>query len=166
MDRLWAPWRTGYILGKKTKGCLFCRQKRSKNDRKMFIVTRSKMSFSVLNIYPYNNGHVMVVPNRHVPDLEKLKEDEVKDLFSLLQETVKKLKKILKPDGLNIGLNLGKAAGAGVVGHLHFHVVPRWNGDTNFMPSVSGTKILPESLTTLYERLTKCSAEKSRKKKK
>ncbi len=151
---LWAPWRKGYVIQPdKDKKCLFCRIMREKDDRKNLVVFRGKGAFIILNRFPYNNGHLMVVPNRHLDDLSALSSEEAKELFSLIKTASKGLKKALKPEGLNIGLNMGKAAGAGIAGHLHVHIIPRWVGDTNFMPVVSGTKSLPDSLDVLYEEL-------------
>ena len=151
---LWAPWRKGYVIQpNKDKACLFCRVIREKDDRKNLIVFRGKGAFIILNRFPYNNGHLMVLPNRHLKDLSVLNPEEAKELFSLIKKATRGLKKALKPEGLNIGLNMGKAAGAGIAGHLHVHIIPRWVGDTNFMPAVSGTKSLPDSLDALYEEL-------------
>jgi len=117
------------------------------------VVESSRLSVSILNIFPYNNGHLMVMPKRHVGDFLALKPPELTDLMLLLQRTQTSLKRVLRPHGFNIGLNLGREAGAGITEHLHFHIVPRWNGDTNFMPLFSGTKVISESLTALRERL-------------
>ncbi len=154
MKKLWAPWRIKYIQSKQ-KGCLFCRVKKSKDDSKNYIIKRSKFSFSILNIYPYNNGHIMIVPYRHVKDLNDLKKSELSDLMDLLKTTKKDIDKILKPQGYNIGLNIGKAAGAGIANHIHIHVVPRWTGDTNVMPVISDTKVISQSLDELYKKLKK-----------
>jgi len=136
-----------------TQSILFCRVIREKDDRTNLIVFRGKGAFIILNRFPYNNGHLMVLPNRHLKDLSALNSEEAKELFSLIKMANRGLNKILKPEGLNIGLNMGKAAGAGIAGHLHVHIIPRWVGDTNFMPVVSGTKSLPDSLDALYEEL-------------
>ena len=144
MKELWAPWRSRYIYSRKKKKCIFCAPKD-------YILERSKHSFSMLNIYPYNNGHVMVAPVRHVNSLELLSADELKDLMDLVVKTKKVLDKKIKPHGYNIGLNLGKVAGAGFAGHIHIHVVPRWTGDTNFMPASCGTKVISESLDVMYK---------------
>lgn len=155
MKKLWAPWRTKYvtkIIGKQ-KGCIFCRMLRENKDKTNFIVARTKLSFAVLNIYPYNNGHVLVVPNRHVSDFLKLTMEEKKDLFGLLEAVKIKIDKTLEPGGYNIGVNLGRVAGAGFPGHLHIHIVPRWKGDSNFMPVVGNTKVISQSLNELYRRL-------------
>jgi ATP adenylyltransferase len=156
MDKLWAPWRVTYItqiIGR-TKGCVFCRIKREKNDRKNLVVARTEHCFVVLNLYPYNNGHMLVLPKRHIKDLSQLSRDERDDFFDLLDHTKTLLDKTLNPQGYNIGLNLGRAAGAGFPGHLHFHVVPRWKGDVNFMPVTANTKVISQSLRVLYKKLS------------
>ncbi|MFC1594489.1 HIT domain-containing protein [Candidatus Omnitrophota bacterium] len=152
MKRLWAPWRIQYVQ-KKQKGCLFCRVKKSKRDSKNYIVKRSKYSFSILNIYPYNNGHIMIVPFRHVKDLEALRKEELLDMLELVKETKKDVSALLKPHGFNIGINIGKIAGAGFAHHIHVHLVPRWKGDANFMPIIADTKVISQSLEELYTRL-------------
>ena len=153
--RLWAPWRVGYItaIHKKTAGCVFCRIFNQKKDSKNYIFKRTKHSFAVLNTFPYNNGHVLIIPNRHVSDLKKLRKEEKEDLYALLEYTKDLIEKILKPTGYNIGLNIGRAAGAGFPGHLHIHMVPRWMGDMNFMPIASDTKVISQSLSELYTKL-------------
>ena len=166
MNRLWAPWRINYVSAiketsaKRYKKCLFCRLLKAKNDKKNLIVTRSKFSFSILNKFPYNNGHVMVAPLRHVADIEDLKDSEVLDLFNLVLSSKVALKKILKPHGYNIGLNLGKISGAGIEKHLHVHIVPRWLGDINFMPTVASTRVISQSLDELYRKLKKYDKKK------
>ena len=152
MDRLWAPWRINYISRKmKGKGCVFCRAKRSKS--KDYVIFKTRLSIAMLNIYPYNNGHMLISPLRHIRDISQMKEDEILDLFKCLNQAKKLLQKVLRPQGYNIGFNLTRAAGAGIAGHLHLHIVPRWLGDTNFMPVVSGTKIISQSLDELAKRL-------------
>lgn len=148
MNTLWAPWRSKYIYSRKKTGCIFCRPKE-------YVVAESKLSFAMLNIYPYNNGHVMVAPKRHVKSLEYLKPEELKDMMDLVVRAKKVLDKKIKPHGYNIGLNIGKAAGAGFAGHIHIHIVPRWAGDTNFMPAACGTKVIPESLDAMYKLFRK-----------
>jgi len=153
---LWAPWRKSYILHlprKKKTSCIFCDMLRSRNDQKNYIVKRTAHAFAVLNLYPYNNGHVLIVPRRHVAEFGQLKDVELLDLIKLQNDLLLRLKKRLKPHGFNVGANLGIAAGAGVPGHLHIHLVPRWPGDTNFMPVVGKAKVISESLKSLYERL-------------
>ena len=153
MDKLWAPWRIGYIqsAGKKSRGCLFCRSLRFAKKKLVFI--RNKYSFAMLNLFPYNNGHVMVSPNRHTGDLKSLSDREMSDMFKTLRQVMALLDKILKPQGYNLGMNIGKCGGAGVPGHLHLHVVPRWEADTNFMPVISATKVVSQSLDELYRQL-------------
>lgn len=158
MDKLWAPWRSKYIAkAGSIKGCIFCSKPKSKKDRMNYIVYRSRHSFSVLNIYPYNNGHLMIVPYRHVNDISKLNDEEALDLMRLLKDSQELLSKTMRPDGYNIGINIGRAAGAGLKDHVHIHLVPRWVGDSNFMPVFASTKVISESLDALYDRLKKCS---------
>jgi len=154
MDKLWAPWRINYIKAKKVKGCIFCRAQRGKDDKKNFVLLRSKKSFVILNTFPYNNGHLMVVSNRHVPSLEDLTDQEIIDINQTAIKIIKRLKKVLKPQGYNIGINSGECAGAGIVDHFHLHIVPRWNADTNFMPITAETKVIVQSLQALYKSLS------------
>ncbi len=151
MDRLWAPWRMKYLKTKKQKKCIFCRGLKSKH--KSYIIAKTKYSFAMLNIFPYNNGHVMVSPIRHVRDLSFLKDAEMLDLFKTLNKTKKALDKALRPHGYNIGVNISASAGAGQTGHLHIHIVPRFRGDINFMPVLHDTKIISQSLDELYKLL-------------
>ncbi len=144
MKELWAPWRSRYIYSRKKKRCIFCKPKD-------YVLEKTKHSFAMLNIYPYNNGHVMIAPVRHVNSLEHLSAEELQDLMGLVVKAKKTLDKKMKPHGYNIGLNIGKAAGAGFAGHIHIHIVPRWTGDTNFMPATSGTKVMSESLDVMYK---------------
>jgi ATP adenylyltransferase len=143
-NNLWAPWRKKYIFARKKRKCIFCKPT-------SYVLEKTTHSFSMLNLYPYNNGHVMAAPLRHVKSLEYLSEAEIADLMRLVNRTKKMLDKKLKPHGYNIGLNVGKAAGAGFAGHIHVHIVPRWNGDTNFMPAVSGTKVISDSLDAMHK---------------
>lgn len=147
-NSLWAPWRKKYIISHKNKKCIFCKAK-------AYVLDTTKYSFSILNIYPYNNGHVMVAPKRHVKSIEFLSPAEVCDLMELVIKTKKTLDKKLKPHGYNIGFNVGKAGGAGFAGHMHIHVVPRWEGDMNFMPVISGTKVIPDSLDAMFKLFRK-----------
>ncbi len=149
---LWAPWRASYVE-KLVENCIFCEKIRENRDVENLIVLRGQRGFVMLNRYPYNTGHLMIAPYRHIADIEELTEDEVMEIFKLLTESIKTLKKTFKPDGFNIGVNLGRVAGAGVEGHIHFHVVPRWLGDTNFMPVTASTKVMPISLEEVYERV-------------
>lgn len=156
MDKLWAPWRIKYITNaKKQQGCLFCRVKKETTDKKNLVIFRSCYALSMLNKFPYNNGHLMVIPYRHTQDLDALTSEEILDMFFLLNKTKKILKKVLKPDGFNVGMNLGRVAGAGIPGHVHIHIVPRWREDTNFMPVLFETKVISQSLEELYDTLHK-----------
>lgn len=160
MEKLWAPWRIRYIQSaRKPKKCIFCTACR-KPVKNSFVVFKTDFSLSLLNIFPYNNGHMMVAPQRHINDLSCLSESEQLDLFACLLRTKRILTKVLRPDGFNIGVNLSESAGAGIPGHLHIHIVPRWKGDTNFMPVVAQTKIISQSLSELY-RLLKDAYAKS-----
>jgi ATP adenylyltransferase len=153
MKHLWAPWRMDYILkGNKKKGCIFCYDKRRAKDRENLILHREKYAFVMMNRYPYNNGHLMVAPRRHCVHLESLNPIESNDLFELLKVSIRVLKDTLSPHGFNIGVNIGRVGGAGEE-HIHFHIVPRWAGDTNFMPILGETKIVPEYLSTTYHKL-------------
>ena len=153
MDRLWAPWRIRYVQQKKQEGCIFCQGLKSKT--KNYVLFKTGYSISMLNVFPYNNGHAMVAPRRHVKELTELKDAEVLDLIKALHKTKKILSRVLKPRGYNIGINESSVAGAGITGHLHIHIVPRWLGDTNFMPVLNNTKVISQSLRELYRRLKK-----------
>lgn len=142
--RLWAPWRMSYIRGPKTPGCIFCFPRGRDGER--LVLRRERRAFVMLNKYPYTGGHVMVVPARHVSRPQDLAPAEFAALGDLLCRTVAALEKALSPDGLNVGMNLGRVAGAGVEDHIHFHVVPRWNGDHNFMPVLGGARVINEYL--------------------
>jgi ATP adenylyltransferase len=152
MDKLWAPWRSKYIYMRKHNRCIFCGVRKA-SAKKTYILERSARSFSILNLYPYNNGHVMVAPYRHVKSLEMLNKDEISDMMDLVNRTKKRIDKKLSPHGYNIGVNIGKVAGAGYAGHVHMHIVPRWAGDSNFMPIVADTKIVSESLDAMLKML-------------
>ena len=153
-DMLWTPWRMEYILSNdKSGGCIFCEKPGEDRDRENLILHRGKGVFVIMNRYPYNNGHLMVAPYTHTGDMEGLSESEMSELFSEVRRSVGILRKVMNPDGFNIGMNLGKAAGAGIEDHLHVHVVPRWNGDTNFMPVLADVKVMPEYLDDTYMKL-------------
>ena len=152
-DILYSPWRLQYILSNKDKECIFCVKPSENSDEKHLILHRSEYCFVIMNIFPYNNGHLMVVPNRHVPNLNELDKKEIDDQFETVQLCEKVITKVYNPDGINIGMNLGKAAGAGIDEHLHVHIVPRWNGDVNFMTAISGTRVIPESFEQAYSKL-------------
>lgn len=156
MRKIWAPWRSQFIYSRKKKGCIFCQGRDAKINRKSFVLKTTAFSFSMLNIYPYNNGHIMVAPKRHKSRLKDLAVEELTDLMLLLNQTTDVIDEALKPDGYNIGVNIGRMAGAGYPGHVHIHIVPRWEGDTNFMPVLSNTKVISESLDSLYRRLKAC----------
>jgi ATP adenylyltransferase len=153
MNALWAPWRMEYILGPKDGECFLCAAASGGDDRAHRVVRRGAACFGLLNRYPYNNGHLLIAPYRHVRGLDELNDVERLELMNLADELVRALREAVRPDGFNLGLNLGKVAGAGLETHLHLHVVPRWNGDTNFMPIVAGTKVIPQALDELWERL-------------
>jgi len=156
MEVLWAPWRMEFILGSKPEGCIFCifpSETGAEADRKNLVVGRSNLSFAILNRFPYNSGHLMVVPRRHTADFAALREEESVDLHRLLQLSVSVLQEAYRPDGFNLGMNLGRSAGAGIADHLHYHLVPRWTGDTNFMPLISETKVIVEHLLQSYDKL-------------
>ncbi len=157
---LWAPWRAAFVLSKKEKGCVFCRRCKQRDTVENLIVYRGRNVFVILNKFPYNAGHLMVVPNRHVEHLENLKPDEAAEFFEVTRRAVKAIKRALKPQSLNLGMNLGKASGAGVPGHLHMHIVPRWIGDTNFMPVIGKTKLVSVPLEPLYEKIKAEMAKK------
>jgi ATP adenylyltransferase len=156
MDQLWAPWRQAYVSAEKSVGtgpCFLCQGLAQNEDRKNLIVWRTPRSVVVLNRFPYNNGHLLVAPLVHRGRLAELSAEDHADLMQTLQKMVAILEGLMQPQGFNIGLNLGQAAGAGLPGHLHWHLVPRWSGDTNFMPVIGETRVLPESLDATYDRL-------------
>jgi len=160
MDRLWAPWRMAYIDDLSGEadaagggGCFLCAARDADDDRRALVVLRRPPVFAVLNRYPYNNGHTLVVPEAHKGRLDELTEAEMLALMTATREVLAALERAMRPDGFNVGLNFGRVAGAGLPGHLHLHIVPRWNGDTNFMPVVGETKVIPQSLEDTYDRL-------------
>jgi len=145
-QRLWAPWRLDYIKGEKPAGCIFCALPESGNDRDAYIVHRGDRCFIILNKFPYNSGHLMVTPFDHAATLGELDDDTLLELMRLTRRSLDALDAVYGPEGFNVGINLGKVAGAGVEGHVHQHVVPRWDADTNFMPVIGSTRVLPQSL--------------------
>jgi len=155
MDQLVAPWRIDYILREKEKGCFFCRNSQQSADRENLIIIRDRTCFAMLNAYPYNPGHLMISPYKHTGDINELAEEELADLFHLTRRCKQLLQKAMKPEGYNIGINEGQCAGAGVLDHVHMHLVPRWNGDTNYMPVLGNTRVLPQALDDIYETLSK-----------
>jgi ATP adenylyltransferase len=153
MEYLWAPWRIEYIQRASESGCILCQKPREDNDEANFILYRGQHNFIILNAFPYNPGHLMVAPYRHIADLQDLGDAEAKEHFDIIKKGLELLNEVMEPAGFNIGLNMGKVAGAGIADHLHTHIVPRWQGDTNFMPVLSDTKVLSEALTSTYRRL-------------
>jgi len=155
MQHLWAPWRMEFIKAPRPSGCLFCEAAAAEPaaDSEHLVLARSDLSLVMLNRYPYNNGHLMIAPRAHLANLEDLPLATAADLMRLTQRSLRVLRQALSPQGFNVGINAGKIAGAGVADHIHQHVVPRWDGDTNFMPVVAETKVLNESLTVSYQRL-------------
>lgn len=153
MKWLNAPWRLEYILGPKEEECVFCKMPTEDNDRQNLLIHRGEFNFIILNLYPYNNGHIMVVPYSHKDDIIDLTSDELGEMGTLVKKSVEIIKEAIKPDGFNIGMNIGSASGAGIKEHLHMHVVPRWSGDTNFMPVVGNTKVLPQMVIETYDIL-------------
>jgi ATP adenylyltransferase len=167
-DRLWAPWRLGYIQGKDSpaaaerviewlpdadRECFLCRGAAERDDRANLVVARGAQTLVVLNRYPYNNGHLLIAPLAHLPTLSELTPDLQLELMETLTRYTELLKRLMNAEGFNIGLNLGRVAGAGVPGHLHWHIVPRWSGDTNFMPVIADLRVIPQSLDALWELL-------------
>jgi ATP adenylyltransferase len=156
MKRLWAPWRMEYILSdEKHNSCLFCDVSKAAKtkDGKNLILYRGKYCFVILNLYPYNSGHLMVVPYYHSPSFDGLSDKTLFEFIKTIDRSVTILKKVLNPDGFNMGLNFGKVAGAGMEQHMHFHIVPRWSGDTDSMPIISETRVMPEHLRKTFNRL-------------
>jgi ATP adenylyltransferase len=155
LDHLWSPWRLSYVTGdKQNTGCVFCQKVGdASTPPDPLVVYRGILAYLVLNKYPYNNGHLLIVPYRHTPTLATLTADELQEMALLAQRTEVALREAYAPDGINVGINLGKPAGAGVVEHVHIHAVPRWNGDTNFMTVFADTRVLPEALESTASRL-------------
>ncbi len=154
MDRLWAPWRKAYVSGEAAgEGCLFCRLLSESDDRGNLVLARGEHFFAVLNRYPYTNGHLMIVPNRHVPLFSDLGPSEGAALLAGVSAAERAFSEVMRCGGINGGWNVGRCAGAGVEGHLHLHVLPRWPGDVNFLPATADTRVLSESLESSYERL-------------
>lgn len=159
MDHLWAPWRMEYIGGEQPTGCLFCRLLEDPSrDKENLVVWRPAGAIVVLNRFPYNSGHLMVAPARHTGDLADLQPDELGDVMSAVQESLRLLGRTMSPDGFNVGANLGKAAGAGIPDHVHLHVVPRWSGDTSFMASLADVKVINEHLLATAAKLREALA--------
>ncbi|RLI86759.1 MAG: HIT family hydrolase [Archaeoglobales archaeon] len=159
MERLFAPWRIRYILSPKYEGCIFCDYPKQNKDRENLLLYRGKKAFIIMNRYPYNPGHVLVCPYRHVAEPSELEMDEKVELLELIDLIIAAIRKEMNPDGFNVGLNIGKVAGAGMGEHLHFHVVPRWNGDTSFMPVFADVQVVPEALEETYDKLKRVIEE-------
>ncbi|MCF6150142.1 MAG: HIT domain-containing protein [Candidatus Kuenenia sp.] len=154
MKNIWAPWRVTYIKNAPEKdACFLCEAFGGNSEEEKYIVCRGEECFCILNKYPYNSGHLMIVPNRHVADIAELTDGELLKIMKMTGEMKKHLTSLMNPDGFNIGINLGKSAGAGLLGHIHLHIVPRWDGDTNFMPVLSDVKVIPQSLEELSMEL-------------
>jgi ATP adenylyltransferase len=153
MDQIWAPWRMEFITKGGAHECFICIKQKEDTDEANYILYRGKHNLIILNAYPYNPGHLLIAPYRHIGDLGDMKEEELKEHFDLIKKSVKLLGDIIKPAGFNVGMNLGRVAGAGLADHIHSHVVPRWQGDTNFMPVVAETKVLSEALAGTYMKL-------------
>jgi ATP adenylyltransferase len=154
MDYLWTPWRYTYIKSADdAQSCIFCDKSKENDDEKNLIVYRGQKCFIILNAYPYTNGHLMIVPFAHEDQLEKLDSPTANEMMALTQRSEGVLREIYRPEGINLGMNIGKAAGAGVAGHVHMHVLPRWTADANFMSVIGETRVLPEDLATTYKRM-------------
>ncbi len=153
MKHIWAPWRIKYIEQADAEGCFLCDKPKENKDTENYILLRGNYNFIVLNSYPYNPGHLMVAPYRHVDSPEKLTDEEMREHYEMVRRSLEVLKEVFKPGGFNIGMNLGRVAGAGVEDHIHSHVVPRWAGDTNFMPVMADVRVLPQALAECYQKL-------------
>lgn len=155
MERLWAPWRIEYIRQEKPEGCIFCDKPRENKDAENLILYRGKLNFVIMNLFPYNPGHLMVVPYRHLNKLEDLLPEERNEHFEIISRCVGIMREVNRTENFNVGMNLGQVAGAGIDDHIHTHIVPRWNGDNNFMPVIGETHVISESMSDIYKRLKK-----------
>jgi len=153
MEYIWAPWRIQYIQMEKPQGCILCEKPKEDNDDVNYILFRGKSNFIILNSYPYNPGHLMVAPYRHLSGPEEMTDVERNEHFAIVSRCVTVLRREFKPGGLNVGINLGKVAGAGIEDHVHTHIIPRWQGDTNFVTVVSDIRVIPEALADTYRKL-------------
>jgi ATP adenylyltransferase len=163
MDYLWTPWRYAYVTtADKAPGCVLCHLQQHE-DRQAFIIHRGRRCYVILNIFPYTSGHTMIVPYEHVDELQKLAPEAATEMMALAQKLEGSLRQLYRPDGINLGMNIGKAAGAGIAGHIHMHVLPRWVADANFVTTVCETRVLPETLEQTWERLRKTFLGESRK---
>ena len=159
MKTLWAPWRMKYIMGNKPKDCIFCAKIKENKDRENYVLFRGNKSFIMLNLYPYNTGHILIAPYQHCTSLNDLDTETANEMMALVIKSSKLLEEVIKPAALNVGMNIGKAAGAGEE-HIHIHLVPRWQGDSNFMPVISDTKVIPELLDNTYTKLLAAISDK------
>lgn len=155
IDTLWTPWRLGYIVGEKLAGCVLCNKHKEppEKDRQNYVIYRGRRCYMMLNLFPYNNGHLMIAPYKHIGQLEMLDVETLNEMMRLSQRAVAALKKTISPAAFNLGMNIGHVAGAGVANHLHLHIVPRWQGDANFMSVLADTRLIPEALDATYDRL-------------
>ena len=153
MKHIWAPWRMEYIQMEKPEGCILCQKPKEDNDAPNYILYRGDNNFVIMNSYPYNPGHLMIAPYRHIANLGELTAQELHEHFEMVSQSIELLKRVFNPGGFNIGMNLGKVAGAGIEEHIHTHIVPRWQGDTNFVPVISGVRVIPEALDETYKKL-------------
>lgn len=156
MNRIWSPWRMEYILDDKPEGCIFCTKPQEQDDIGNLILHRGEHCYVMLNRYPYNNGHLMVIPYRHVDTPRDLSPEALAEMMALVNTSLEVLEETMHPDGYNVGMNLGASAGAGIKDHVHMHVVPRWTGDTSFMPVIGDTRVIVESLRACYDKLKPC----------
>jgi ATP adenylyltransferase len=168
VKRLWSPWRSKYIdsFSEKNRSgkCIFCGIKSAGDDANRFVVWRGKRCFIVMNLFPYNSGHLMVVPYRHRATLQALDDEECLELMNGTKLAIKLLERISHPDGFNVGMNMGRSSGAGIEGHVHIHVVPRWQGDTNFLPVLADTKVISQDMRTTYEKLKQAVRKEAKRK--
>ena len=153
MKQLWAPWRMEYVKSEKSDECIFCSLPKANDDTKNYILHRGQSAFIIMNIFPYNSAHIMVSPFRHIGCLTAQNDEEIKEMNDLTRRSIEIFRAVINPEGFNVGYNIGKAAGAGYDEHIHCHIVPRWTGDTNFMPVLGETKVHPEHLKTTYKKL-------------
>ena len=153
MKEIWAPWRIEYIQMEKPEGCILCDKPKQKDDVANYTLYRGGKNFVIMNSYPYNPGHLMVAPYRHVANLQELTDEERNEHFNMVSRGVELLKETFNPTSFNIGMNIGRVAGAGIDDHIHTHIVPRWQGDTNFMPVIADARVMPEALAETYDKL-------------
>jgi ATP adenylyltransferase len=153
MKRIWSPWRVMYIRNQNPSGCIFCDKPKEDKDTENLILFRGKQNFIIMNAFPYNPGHIMVVPYRNIGKIEDLTPDDRNDHYEIVSRAVGVLREVSKTDNFNVGMNLGRVAGAGIADHIHTHIVPRWNGDNNFMPVIGETRVISESMADIYNKL-------------